>query len=48
MIEACSGQETRRNAQGMARPFQALQRSILVSVTLSSSICMKHHTRTIV
>jgi hypothetical protein len=29
MIEACSGQETRRNAQGMARPFQALQRSIL-------------------
>ncbi|MEJ2612649.1 MAG: hypothetical protein P8179_21975 [Candidatus Thiodiazotropha sp.] len=23
MIEACSGQETRRNAQGMARPFQA-------------------------
>ncbi|MEJ2609971.1 MAG: hypothetical protein P8179_07720 [Candidatus Thiodiazotropha sp.] len=28
IIEACSGQETRRNAQGMARPFQALQRSI--------------------
>ncbi|MEJ2609690.1 MAG: hypothetical protein P8179_06265 [Candidatus Thiodiazotropha sp.] len=23
------GQETRRNAQGMARPFQAWQRSIL-------------------
>ncbi|MEJ2610333.1 MAG: hypothetical protein P8179_09635 [Candidatus Thiodiazotropha sp.] len=32
MIEACSGQERRRNAQGMARPFQALQRSILASL----------------
>ncbi|MEJ2608951.1 MAG: hypothetical protein P8179_02445 [Candidatus Thiodiazotropha sp.] len=28
MIEACSGQETRRNAQGMARPFQAVIRVV--------------------
>ncbi|MEJ2610397.1 MAG: hypothetical protein P8179_09975 [Candidatus Thiodiazotropha sp.] len=43
MIEACSGQETRRNAQGMARPFQALQRSILGTRLAANRLASRYH-----
>ncbi|MEJ2608701.1 MAG: hypothetical protein P8179_01150 [Candidatus Thiodiazotropha sp.] len=43
IIEACSGQETRRNAQGMARPFQALQRSILAPPAHQTEHSRWHH-----